>query len=211
MKKLEKNPDVAYTTVESAAQIRALTSPLRQDIVDLAQAMVRVSVPELADHLGRPADALYYHVRALQRVGLLVEAGVRRRGRHDETLYSTPDPERRLMLRYRSGRGAATKPLRTLVASMLRNSRREFDSAISDPDCVVEGAGRELWAGRATGWLTQAELAKVNRLIAQLGQLLSSPHSGRRDRLYSLQFLLSPSAPVRKPASTRAKRPRNRP
>ncbi|MFA6985710.1 MAG: helix-turn-helix domain-containing protein [Arenimonas sp.] len=211
MKKLAKTPDVAYTTVESAAQIRALTSPLRQDIIDLAQAMVRVSVPELADHLGRPADALYYHVRALQRAGLLVEAGVRRRGRHDETLYSTPDPERRLKLRYRSGRGAATKPLRTLVASMLRNSRREFDSAISDPGCVVEGSTRELWAGRATGWLTQAELAKVNRLIAQLGQLLSSPHGGRRDRLYSLQFLLSPSAPARKSASTRAKQPRNRP
>jgi DNA-binding transcriptional ArsR family regulator len=209
MKKPAKTPRAAYTTVESAAQIRALTSPLRQDIVDLAQAMVRVSVPELADHLGRPADALYYHVRALQRAGLLVEAGARRRGRHQETLYSTPDPERRLMLRYRSGRGAATKPLRTLVASMLRNSRREFDSAIGDPECVVEGPRRALWAGRATGWLTQAELAKVNRLIAQLGQLLSSPHSARRDRLYSLQFLLSPSAPVRKAASTRARQPRN--
>lgn len=194
MKNRRNRSDAAYTMVETAAQIRAMTSILRQNIMDTVQAMQQVSVPELADQLGRPADALYYHVRVLQHAGLLIDAGVRRRGRHSETVYSAPQPGRRLKLRYRNSRNAATEPLCALVASMLRNSRHEFEAAIVDRGCIVEGPRRELWAGRTTGWLSNAELARANRLITELDTLFSSPRSGRRNRLYSLQFLLAPAA-----------------
>jgi biotin operon repressor len=205
MKESPGAPGKRLKTVDSTAQIRALTSTLRQDIIDLVQAMGSASVPELAEQLGRPADALYYHIRALQRAGLLVEAGSRQRGRHIEALYSTPDPERRLILQYRSGPESQTAPLRDLVAAMLRSARREFDCAIADPDCVVDGPVRELWAGRVKGWLTRAELAQVNQHLIQLNQLLSSPRSARRNRLYSLQFLLAPSVTERSARVAREK------
>ena len=203
MKESSRTPGKRLRTVESKAQIRALTSTLRQDIIDLVQAMGSASVPELAEQLGRPADALYYHVRVLKRAGLLVEAGSRQRGRHIVALYSTPDPERRLILQYRSGPESQTAPLRDLVAAMLRSARREFDCAITDPDCVVDGPARELWAGRVKGWLTRAELAQVNQHLLQLNQLLSSPRSARRNRLYSLQFLLAPSVTERSAPAAR--------
>lgn len=200
MKKTAKRDD-RLLPITRPGQVRALTSTLRQDIVDLVQAMRQASVPELATQLGRPADALYYHVRALQRAGLLVEAGARRRGRHAEVLYSTPDPSRRLILKYRAGGKTATAPMRTLVASMLRSARTEFDAAIGDADCIVDGPRRELWAGRAKGWLTPAELARVNRHLMQLDKLLSAPRSAKRNRLYSLQFVLTPSTARRDEAT----------
>jgi hypothetical protein len=202
---VSKAADDRFIPVSRPAQIRALASTLRQDIVDQVQAMGGASVPDLAEALGRPADALYYHVRALRRVGLLVEAGTRQRGRHVETVYATVDPARRLKLEYRRGGATATAPMRTLVASMLRSARSEFDAAIADPDCVVDGPQRELWAGRIKGWLTPAELARANALLIQLGTLLSSPRTAQRDRLYSLQFVLAPSQPAAVPAA-RAKR-----
>jgi hypothetical protein len=197
--------------VESARQIRALRSTVRQDIIDRVQAMGAVSVPDLARELGRPADALYYHVRALKAAGLLLEAGSRVRGRHTEMLYATRHPERRLMLRYRGGQPETTRPVRAVVGSMLRAARREFDLAITDPACRTEGPARELWPGRIVGWLTPGELARVNAYLAALTRLMSSPRSGARNRLYSLQFLLSPcesAAPHPGLRTPRTRRPR---
>jgi len=191
----------AYTAVEAPRQLRALASTLRQDLVDLVQALGQASIPELAAQLQRPADALYYHVRALERAGLLVTVGSRQRGRHVEKLYSTPEPSRRLKLRYRSGSPTTTRPLRDLVGSMLRGARRDFDRAIADTDCVLEGELRELWAGRAVGWVTPAELRRLNQLLEEATALLSSPRGPARKRMFALQFLLSPSDLPRRPAS----------
>src|SRR5262245_46892405 len=45
--------------VSRADQLRALRSPLRQEIIDAVAASGPRSVAELAEILGRPADALY--------------------------------------------------------------------------------------------------------------------------------------------------------
>lgn len=187
-------PGAKFTPVDTPAQIRALASTVRQEIVDTVQALGRASVPELAAQLGRRADALYYHVRALRKAKLLVQVESRRRGRHVEAVYATPEPDKRLMLRYRPGNSASSRALRQVVASMLRAARREFDAAIVRADCVVEGPHRELWVGRTQGWLSAAELARCNALLSELAGLLSSPRSRERDRLFALQFLLAPTA-----------------
>lgn len=191
-----------FAPVDKPAQIRALASTTRQEIVDTVQALGRASVPELAVHLGRRADALYYHVRALRKAKLLVPVDSRRRGRHVEAVYASPEPDKRLMLRYRPGESAASRALRQVVASMLRAARREFDAAIVRSDCVVEGPQRELWAGRVKGWLSAAELARCNALLSELAGLLSSPRSRERDRLFALQFLLAPATqPTQSPTA----------
>src|SRR4051812_38683008 len=59
--------------ISKAPQIRALSSPARQDILDAVTAIGPCSVAELAAAVGKPADGLYYHIRQLLEVGLLVE------------------------------------------------------------------------------------------------------------------------------------------
>src|SRR5688572_9630588 len=188
-----KRKAMQTTAVERPAQIRALASPARQELLDTLQALGRASVPELAAQLGRPADALYYHVRALQKAGLLREVERRRRGRHVEAVYATPEPDKRLKLSYRAGGKASARAVSSVVASMLRASRRDFDAAIARADVAVDGPRRELWAARVKGWLSPRELARANTLLLELATLVSGSRSPARERLYSFQFLLVPT------------------
>ena len=180
--------------VTSAPQIRALASTVRQELIDALQALGQASVPELAQQLARPADALYYHVRALQRVGLLRQVGSRQQGRHVEAVYSTVAPEQVLKLSYKTGATAENAALKQLVGGMLRVSGRAFSAALGDADCVTEGPHRELWAGRIQGWLTPAALTRANSLLQELGELFAPGQRPADSRLFALQFLLSPDA-----------------
>ncbi|HYV40165.1 MAG TPA: helix-turn-helix domain-containing protein, partial [Thermoanaerobaculia bacterium] len=53
-------------------QLAALASPVRQEIVDVLAGMPRAPIAAIAAALGRPANGLYYHVRELVRVGLVL-------------------------------------------------------------------------------------------------------------------------------------------
>lgn len=192
--------DSRHTPIGDPKQIRALRSTVRQDIVDTLQALGSASVAELATHLDRAADTLYYHVRALLAAGLLVQLPEpRQRGRHRELVYALPEPDKSLKLVYRAEDGTRPESLSELVGSMLRASQREFDAAIADPDCVVDGPARELWAGRVKGWLSPEELIRCNVLLAEVAELLSALKTPERNRLYSLQFLLAPARRVAAP------------
>ena len=63
--------------IRDKRQMRALAAATRQEIVDVLPRMGTVSVAELAAALGRPADALYFHLRILKRAGLVRSAGTR--------------------------------------------------------------------------------------------------------------------------------------
>lgn len=178
----------------SQAHLRALASTVRQDIVDTLQALGAASVPEVAAHMDRASDSLYYHVRALLKAGLIRRLPEdRRSGRHREAVYTMAGADERLRLSYQPGRNPNAQALSELVGHMLRASQREFDAAITDADCVVAGPRRELWAGRTKGWLSAQELERCNALLSELSGLLSSLRTPERDRLFCLQFMLTPA------------------
>lgn len=197
--------------VESPTQIRALASTVRQELVDALQALGEASVRALSQQLGRPADALYYHLRALLRAGLVRQSGSRQQGRHVEALYTTVAPEQPLQLRYATGPEADHAALMQVVDGMLRASGRAFERALADPACVTEGPERELWAGRIQGWLTPARLRRANALLRRLGALFAPGQRPAGSRLYALQFLLAPDvrAAAAAPPTPRARKNRS--
>ena len=87
--------------IRSEKQLATLVAAARQEIVDVLAELGAVSVAELATALGRPADALYFHLRALTRAGLVQKAGYRsrprgkeaKRQRGKEALYRTAAPD----------------------------------------------------------------------------------------------------------------------
>jgi hypothetical protein len=170
--------------------IRAIRSPVRQEILDKAQALGPFSIAELAHVVGRPADGLYYHVKALLAVGLLQPAGERGAGRRREALYQTPAPEDGLWLVYDPTDPANVGAVNGVVGGMLRLTERSFAAAFR-PGAVCAGPYRDLWAVRNEGWLTDDELREVNRTLARLRELFAAP---RREgsRLHALTFVLTP-------------------
>jgi DNA-binding transcriptional ArsR family regulator len=174
--------------IRAEKQLAALRSAARQEIVDVLAEMGTVSVAEIAATLGRPADALYFHLRALKRVGLVEQVGNRSRGGRKEALFRTVAPE--LWLRYEPGNKDNRRAVTAIVSSMLRLGIRDFGRAFQGGDVIVSGVHRELWAVRKTGRLSLAQVAEVNRSIERLKRSVSKPHG--RGRLYGITVLLTP-------------------
>ena len=74
----------------------------------------------------------------------------------------------------------------------MRIAGRDFERAIARPDVVAEGELRELWGSRTKGWVSDRELAEVNKLLTRLGALLHKKRDARRTRLISLAWVLAP-------------------
>ncbi len=189
--------------VESVAQVRALASAVRQEIVDTLQALGTASIAELATQLGRPADGLYYHVRALLRVGLVQQSGQRAGRTRAETVYCTASPRHGLRLRYQPASSRATAQLHKLVGAMLRTGAREFRAALAAEHVVVEGHRRDVWAARRKTWLNAAEQAELVALLDDLQVFLGRRRTPEGRRPFALTYLMSPCAHPRAPRSTR--------
>jgi DNA-binding transcriptional ArsR family regulator len=176
-----------------------LASPARIELIDTLEALGgEASVAELAAQLGRPADGLYYHLRQLAEGGLLIEEATPE-GRR----YRTRMPRgERLRLRYRPGKTANAEAVDGVAASVLRVAGRDFSRALADPSSIVEGPLRELWAARNKGWVGDAELAEINKLLLRINTLLRRARSPTRDRLVALSWILAPvdAKPARRAA-----------
>jgi len=147
-----------------------------------------VSVAELAAVLDRPADALYFHLRALRRAGLVRRTACRTRSGRSETRYRTVKPE--VQLGYEPQNAANRHAVSAIVASMLRLADRDFRRAFHSGQVIVSGAQRELWAWRKVGRLSRVELARLNRRIRDVANGVSAP--GGDGRLYSVTVVLTP-------------------
>lgn len=192
-------------TVEDPGKIALFATPVRVELVTAIQALGgAATVAQLAIQLGRPADGLYYHLRALVRGGLLREAG----GDNGRSYQLTVPEGQSLRLRYRPGATANARAVAKVVASMSRLAQRDFQRALAQPQTVVEGAARELWAGRLRGWVDARQLAEVNRLLQRIADLLLSTRPDAGGKLIALHWALAPlsAQPMRRAASRREPR-----
>ncbi len=176
--------------IRQPRQIRALISPVRQEIADAVHAAGPVSISQLAGILGRPADALYFHVRMLEGVGLLRRTGTASTGRRAGAVYDVC--ARPLMIKYDISGSAATRSIVKVSASMLRLAHRDFARAFSEGLVRPEGQSRNTWSGRAKGWLTEDELAQVNRSWKKILELLHKGRPRAGATLHAATFIMTP-------------------
>ncbi|QSQ21157.1 helix-turn-helix transcriptional regulator [Pyxidicoccus parkwayensis] len=187
--------------IDAPAQIRLLSSPVRQELVDTLAALGgEASVADLAEQLGRPADGLYYHLRVLCRGGLVREVEPVEGDEQRYRLAGTGAAP--LRLAYRAGKAGNLAALGRFARSLLRIATRDFEEGLRLEDVVVSGPQRELWTARNKGWLSARDVEEVNRLIERLCELTSQPRAPGRECLMSLAFVL---APIRPRAKRRAR------
>lgn len=193
--------------IADLAQIRGLSSPVRQEIVDAVTAMGPVSVAELARSLGRAPNALYFHIQKLVRLGLLVRreeatVGLRTRSRvtRAATLRGRPStsydvPGRPMRLAYQPEQPRTRAPMGKLVRSMLSSAGRSFVRAYRPDVAVVDGLDRNLWASRSKRMLSPPEVRAVNTHLRALVAILNQPKAAApgKGRLMELTFVLAPS------------------
>lgn len=204
---MARMPGHARNLVSRPAQLRALASPARQELLDLLARIGPASAADLARLVRRPADGLYYHLRALRRAGLVTDAGTRLRTGRPEALFQSA--HRQPMIRHDPGPGGNSPGVTAIVASMLRLGSRDFRRAAASASVRTSGPRRELWALRVTGWLSPRELGRVNRRMGALRDAVGRP--GPRGKLYAITILLTPlEHRVRRKQRTPSPSPRRR-
>jgi len=186
-------------------QVRALIAPARQELVDVLESAGPSSVAELGALLGRPADALYHHLRRLEKVGLVQEHERRKNGRHAFAVYELS--RRPVRLSYAAPNRAPD--IARVVASAQRVTWREFRRALTAGSGVAEGPLRTLRGGRAKGWVTPRQLTRVNELLEELMTTLASGTPGEDATPISVSFLLAPSPAKRTRGASAGRRTRN--
>ena len=171
-------------------QVAALESAVRQEIVDTIQAAGPRSAAEVSALMGRPADALYYHIKRLAKVGILVPRSTRRTGRRDEVVYDLVGHP--LVLDYPVDAERGHHPLSRLVRAMLRTAERDFQAAVGTREAVPDGELRNLWAGRRHAWLSRRDLDRVNGLLDQLVEIMTRSRDPAGGQLCTLTLVLAP-------------------
>jgi DNA-binding transcriptional ArsR family regulator len=174
--------------IRTPAQVRALRSPTRQELVDALASSGPASAAELAALLSRAPDALYFHLKALLKVGLIIEREPRRNGRHVAAIYDLPAHPMRLSY----AKPVRQKDIAAVVTSALRLSLRDFQRGLQT-GAVSEGPRRELWGGRVKGWVTARELARLNELLQEAHTILRAGRPGAGTTLMTVGFVLAPS------------------
>lgn len=172
--------------VRKPAQLRALATPQRQELVATLQALQPCTVRELAVHLGRKPVSLYYHVRKLEEVGLVRTDGERA----GETLYRLPADEVRLDPEQRTG--ASLAALRKLGASILRHAQRLYDEAVPAPQPAQVRRRRHTLAQK-TFRLRRGGLERINDEIRELLELIDAEKADAGEEFFTLTLHLAPN------------------
>lgn len=194
MPRKKKQPPVQSFLIKDARQIRLLGSPLRQALIDTIVSSGPCSVENLSRALGRPMDRLYYHLRLLEKAGLVIARNVRPGVGRRDTEFDVPG--RPMRLQYDLRNTANKRALTEVVRSIWRATQADFAFGLDHPHAVVSGSGRNLWAAREQGRLSARDLAAVNQHLQDILRIIRNARdTSTPNRLLHFTFSLSPGEP----------------
>lgn len=153
-------------------QRAALASPLRLEILGLFTHDDALAIADMAQLMGRPAGSLYHHVGILERAGLLRRAGTRPKGKRHEALFSLTAS--RYEVAAPANEDEAIAHAVKTMASAFRMTERDLEAALRDRTVRREGSDRNLFAARLHLRASPELLAKVNRHLEAILDLVQA-------------------------------------
>jgi AcrR family transcriptional regulator len=150
-------------------QRKALSSPMRMEILGQFTTLEGMSIAEVAERMGRPPASLYYHFRLLEQVGLLLAVGTRPAGKRQEVLYRPVAP--RFAMPARSSGSGAEAAMKTM-STAFRMAERDMEAALTSGAARSDGADRNFFGTRLHARLDRATLAEVNKHLKAIERIL---------------------------------------
>ena len=155
--------------------LKALSSPIRHDIVNRLNALGPLSVSSLAAALGRKPTAIYRHLVTLEKLGLIVATGASGVRGRPAMIYRPAAPLMRLSRAPRNKNNRA--PMVKIASAMARQAAREYAAAFKSDRWKSEGPKRNHWFLELLTSPSQAKLEKINALLDELANLIASPEA----------------------------------
>lgn len=202
MQKRKPRAKVPYLApVKSASQFEALSSPIRDQIVQVVVNQAPwapdspegpgVSIREIAEQLGRKPASLYRHIEALLEVGLIRETGSRSSGGRDATTYCAIGEAMHLVTPERQG--PAMDALCRYIERMATHAGRESAAAARDRAIGV-GSGAESDQGTVSmfGWLDSDQRARLREILLEVAAVFERAERRPGTRLVAASMLVRP-------------------
>lgn len=118
--------------IRDPAQLRAFRTPTRHRVLNAVLELGPCSVGEIADRLQWKAESIYYHVKALNEVGLVRRVGERSAGRKPEALYEAVAPE--IVVDQEDRTPAYLAAVWDVYRASLRACERDLERALFDEE-----------------------------------------------------------------------------
>jgi predicted ArsR family transcriptional regulator len=176
-------------------QLRALSAPVRHDILDRLTALGPLPVKELADVLGRKPTAIYRHLITLEKLGLVEASRTSGTRGRPAMIYRAAAPRMRIARAPRVKGNRA--PMAKIASAMARQAAREYAAAFKSDKWVVEGRRRNHGFFELLTAPSNKRLAKINALLDELSQLIWTPDP-KPGRPIRVTWFMSPSTDTRR-------------
>lgn len=179
------------TTVNSPKAVSSLTSPLRMEILQAFGTGDRLTVGDLAERVGKPRSSLYYHIRKLIEMGLLVEVERKLKGKKYESSFETASD--RIIIQANTSTKPGREAMAKLIRSMTRQAARDFERALETH--ALDGTKAADVGRRQRAWLTEDDVKKVDELFTKIEAICAKRRTKGKGRLYSVTSLFVPLEP----------------
>ena len=148
------------------------------------------SVPQVAEHLGVPANGLYYHVRQLLDAGLIVQVSSRISGNHNERVYAHAAERMKLGGEVRMEEAASS------IAAVLDEAFQEVSRALHSHEAGEFGdkaAGMFAWhTGTLSEEKAQAFERRFEALVEEFAEAERASSGANGARRHAMLGVFSP-------------------
>ncbi|MCS7033999.1 MAG: helix-turn-helix domain-containing protein [Phycisphaerae bacterium] len=182
-----KSRGKSFVYIHTPAQWRALTSPVRVEMLEVLRRLGPMPLAEIARRLDRPADGLYHHARVLAGAGVVRVRRREGRGRPEAVLELAG---REIRVDLSTKVPARRSRLLRMLSSLHRGSFRSLIAAYR--------AGRlnnppTNWNYRwEVGWLSSRAYSLVLRHFDAILQILDRGRADPSSQLSHVQILARP-------------------
>lgn len=175
--------------IRRAEQLAALGSPVRSRIVESLSVHGPSSVREIADRLGRLPESLYYHLRTLVEVGIVILKEKRIVRRRAEAVYQLA--AHRLVIDPKQRSDEYMEALAGTCSAVLRLAERNYRAAVNQGGFALDGPQRSLMVRHYTLRLSRAGLAQLNRLLDRVAEMYDGQDGAKVGDPYFVTIVLS--------------------
>jgi DNA-binding transcriptional ArsR family regulator len=177
--------------IDSAKQLKALRTPLRQEMVRTLRHLGAATVKELAAELGRKPASLYYHVHELTAAGIAVESKREATGGRDESSYALA--AERIMIDRTKRSAPFIDALIDAQRATLRAAERELESAtragrIGRTRCTGPESSTLL---RLSVTLSPADARQASRMLREVATFMEEKNDPSAEGSYSLTAVIA--------------------
>ncbi len=168
--------------IREPRQLRALRTPLRQEILQTMSLLGSASVKEIASALGRAPASLYYHIHELNNAGLIRAKAERRSGTKMERVYETTADQ--ILIDRTKCSKAFVRALEDLHRATLAQATREVTSALS---AKSEGRASDdsLMLVRLSARLSRWDVKEARRMLDELAAFIGEHDSPGNEKTFA--------------------------